>query len=530
MEKDIVPGLLELIEKEFDEKTFNSDVLKKAILALRDKKATYKDANEFAIEIGEILSKVLNTHITLETLPDGKMYFNIADRIMNSTMRKNYDLITGYAIDVQTELNHSAGLKLKGQKPKLNQSRIDGIVERLSTAEEFEEIKWILDEPIKNFNQSIVDDTVKANMDFHARTGLKPKIARIVVSDCCDWCREIAGTYDYGDEPRDIYKRHRFCRCRVEYNPKDGRGIQDSHTKEWKDPERESKIEARKKIGIENKIKNADLIKFYEAMDVTDYAEFKELLNNSSDEVKELYTKYTKELNIIKHNKGGGSYQPSSKTLEYNFDRNIKHPEINKYSTLAHEFGHHVDSTAILKGTTFKEIEFLNERVRIGDSVGTFFKRQNSTSDNFLSAIRADRDSLSKITKNSLDHIRLSDASHGVQDALDGMFGLKEAYGDKKVNWGHGSKYYNRTYSSINNKMFKNEKLPQKLKDAYNELGFNANSQGVVKKITRDYETASEVWANIMAADTVGGAELEYVKQYLPNSYDAYKMLIKGVD
>lgn len=253
MEKDIVPALLELIEKEFDEKTANSEVLKKAVEELRNKKATYKDAHEFAIEIGVILSVVLNTHITVETLPEGKMYFNIADRVMNSTMQKNYDLITGYAIDVQTELNRSAGLKLKGQKPKLNQSRIDGIVERLSTAEEFEEIKWILDEPIKNFSQSIVDDTVKTNVTFQAKAGLKPKIRRVAVADVCDWCRKIAGTYEYGEEPDDIYRRHRFCRCRVEYSPGDGR-IQDAHTKEWRDPERESKIEARKKIGIKEKV------------------------------------------------------------------------------------------------------------------------------------------------------------------------------------------------------------------------------------------------------------------------------------
>lgn len=251
MEKDIVPSLLELIEKDFDEKTLNSDVLKKAIQALKDNKATYKDANEFAIEVGEILSEVLNTHITVDVLPNGQMYFNIADRILNSTMKKNFELITGYAIDVQTELNHAAGLKLKGQKPKINQSRIDGIVERLST-EEFEKVKWILDEPIKNFSQSIVDDVAKSNIEFQAKVGLKPKITRVVVGNCCDWCRELAGTYDYGDAPDDIYRRHRYCRCRVEYEPGDGR-IQDVHTKEWRDPERETKIEARKMIGIRSR-------------------------------------------------------------------------------------------------------------------------------------------------------------------------------------------------------------------------------------------------------------------------------------
>lgn len=251
MEKDIVPGLLELIEKGFDEKTYNSEVLKKSIQALKDNKATYQDANEFAIEVGEILAEVLNTHITVEMLPNGQMYFNIADRVMNSTMRKNFELITGYAVNVQTELNHVAGLRLKGQKPQLNQSRIDGIVERLST-EEFEQIKWIIGEPIKNFSQSIVDDVVQENVKFHSKAGLQPKIVRKSNGWCCDWCNEVVGTYTYPDVPEDVYKRHRYCDCTVEYYPGDGKR-QNVHTKEWIDPEREAKIEARKKIGVKGK-------------------------------------------------------------------------------------------------------------------------------------------------------------------------------------------------------------------------------------------------------------------------------------
>lgn len=250
MEKvDIVPGLLELINNEFDEKTANSIKIKKAVQSLRDKKATYKTANEFAIEVGEILSEVLNTHITITTLPDGKMYFNIADRVLNETLNKNFDLITGYAVDIQNQLNKSANVKIKGQKPKLNQSKIDGMIERLS-ADDFEEIKWVLGEPVVNFSQSIIDDTAKANIDFQARSGLSPKIRRIVDgADACDWCQSLEGTYDYGEEPSEIYQRHRFCRCTVEYYPGDGK-MQNSHTKEWKDPEREAKIEARKMIGI----------------------------------------------------------------------------------------------------------------------------------------------------------------------------------------------------------------------------------------------------------------------------------------
>lgn len=253
MDKDIVPELLELIEDEFDAKTYNSDVLKKALQALSDKKATYKDVNDFAIEIGEILADVLGKNITSDILPDGKMYYNIAKRILNPTMSKNHELISGYALDVQTELNHNAGLKIKGQWAELNQNRIDGIIERVSSEDEFDKIKWILDEPIKNFSQSIVDDFVRKNVEFHAKVGLRPKIVRRSTGKCCDWCEEIVGTYEYPDDvPEDVYRRHRYCRCTVDYNPGDGKR-QNVHTKEWIDPEKNAKIEARKKIGLQEK-------------------------------------------------------------------------------------------------------------------------------------------------------------------------------------------------------------------------------------------------------------------------------------
>ena len=40
---------------------------------------------------------------------------------------------------------------------------------------------------------------------------------------CCDWCREVVGEYDYPDVSDDVYKRHRYCRCTVEYKAGNGR-------------------------------------------------------------------------------------------------------------------------------------------------------------------------------------------------------------------------------------------------------------------------------------------------------------------
>ncbi|WBW49558.1 hypothetical protein O6R05_06060 [Peptoniphilus equinus] len=81
-------------------------------------------------------------------------------------------------------------------------------------------------------SQAMVDDTIKTNVEFHHKLGLRPKIVRKEAGNCCDWCKEVVGTYEYPDEvPDNVYKRHRFCRCTVECNPGDGR-LQNVHTKE----------------------------------------------------------------------------------------------------------------------------------------------------------------------------------------------------------------------------------------------------------------------------------------------------------
>ncbi|EPF4429081.1 hypothetical protein ACSSP6_004987 [Escherichia coli] len=249
MDNDIVPALLEEIQNEFDKKTYSSKKLKKVFRLLQNKKATYLDVNDFAIELGEILSSVLRTKITAEILPDGKMYFNIADRILNPTMKKNYDLISNFIVDVQTELNRNAGLRLKGQIPEFNQDRIDGIVNRISSEEDFESIKWLLDDPIINFSQSIVDDGIKTNAEFHAKAGLQPKITRRVSGHACEWCSRLAGSYSYNEAPKEVYQRHERCRCTVDYNPGNGRK-QDIWSKAWIDPKKQEKISVRKTLNL----------------------------------------------------------------------------------------------------------------------------------------------------------------------------------------------------------------------------------------------------------------------------------------
>lgn len=249
MVEDIVPSLLKKIKSEFEGARLDSEVLKDLLSKLHHSKASYLDANKYAIEIGEILSKALEASLTNETLPDGKMYYNIAQRVLTDVLGRNYELVSDYTEQVQKNLNSEAKIGLAAQVPELNQDRIDGLVNRLASEESFDDVKWLIVDPIVIFSQSIVDDSIRKNVEFHHKVGLSPKIVRRVVGHPCKWCKSLEGSYNYPEVPKDIYRRHGNCRCTVDYHPGNGKK-QNVHTKRWAESQKSAKIEVLKGVGL----------------------------------------------------------------------------------------------------------------------------------------------------------------------------------------------------------------------------------------------------------------------------------------
>ena len=191
--KDIVPDLLNKIESTYKDLVENDEVLSSLLKKNADKLAKAQDEQDFAAKIAECLSEAYKEHLSGDTLPNGQMYYNIANRIIPPTMTGSYQQISDYCCAAQSALNENAGISIKAQRAPINTDRINGIVNRVSQ-KPFDEIDWILKAPIENFCRSIVDDHKKANADFHYRSGLRPRIIRKTDGKCCKWCLNLAGT------------------------------------------------------------------------------------------------------------------------------------------------------------------------------------------------------------------------------------------------------------------------------------------------------------------------------------------------
>lgn len=239
---------LEELRKKYQEKVAErtsklNDVLNKA-------KATYDDANDYSIKTGETLSETLLNGITDDLIFDGKLPYGAAKEIIFPMIHDNYELVTKYCEGVQNALNEQANIHLKCVKPEFDKDRAYGLINAIHR-DEFAKIKnEYLGESIVNQSQDIVTESVKANAKFQYETGMRPKIVRTVAGGCCDWCANLAGTYDYETVKatgNDVWRRHRYCRCTVTYDPGNGKRVQNAHTKKWSDKE---EVENRKEFSI----------------------------------------------------------------------------------------------------------------------------------------------------------------------------------------------------------------------------------------------------------------------------------------
>lgn len=263
--------------------------------------------------------------------------------------------------------------------------------------------------------------------------------------------------------------------------------------------------------------------KLKRTMSESEYKEFAEMTNKT--ETAKLYEQYGDSCADVIRKKNAGRYT-SWDTVEYDFSN---YNGQSKYSVAAHEMAHMFDAKIGETTTlTFNEVNTINTKCPFFEgSTLKPLRVKPSSSDQFLTAMRKDKVRLQEIL-NDADELRKMktgswrNATAGVQDAMDGFFSTQ----DKNIlPWGHGNKYYNRLYNN-SIKGFGNENA---LQEAYNELGFSLKTKTAVKTQFRDYDTANELWANVVSALTCGGEELDAFKEYMPESVQAALSIIGGL-
>lgn len=234
---------------------FNTDeTVKELFDKMQKKKATYKEVDKFAEVIGNLLSVAIE-----KSIPDGESieYNQLAllSDMMPKLLKNNYTLITDFGAKVQKQLNNNFGVGLNAVKPKIDKGRVARIQEQIIESVDNIGLVQKISEPIINYSMSIVTSMIYENLEFQKNAGLSPRISRKSNGNACEWCQNLTGIYEYTKHPDDIFKRHKFCRCLVEYQEPNSKKVNvhtgkntsaEDYKKLYRERETERKIKRQK--------------------------------------------------------------------------------------------------------------------------------------------------------------------------------------------------------------------------------------------------------------------------------------------
>lgn len=255
---DIGAELLEKIRAEFQSRCRADKHIQSVLKKIDGGTAKMEEVAMLSKQLGFRTSQAIGAHVNVAALPDGKMYYNIADTILSGVLKDNYDIINSAAAECQKALDKQAGIHISPQQAAFPTERVQAVVNAASVPDIAEEVMIRrMTAPAQNITESFYNDYVQKNVKLRSDAGLDCYIIRNDHGGCCKWCSKLAGKYHYPEDvPKDVYRRHDNCGCTVTYlNGKKAQNVWDKTKWNVSDEELErmKKAGAREPIRLKNK-------------------------------------------------------------------------------------------------------------------------------------------------------------------------------------------------------------------------------------------------------------------------------------
>ena len=261
MAQDVAPALSNKIDRDFERRMENDRTVQRILNRIRDGTATQGDVSEYAARVGRHSSAAMRGVLTPENLPDGKLYWNIADRTIRPRLESNHGLVLNAAKKTQKQINTAAGYNINPPTTKINNWQVSNLLN--SATMDGANLDAVLHEPVITLARKSYDDFQKSNVEQMQALGVRAIVHReydgVGLHDGklpCQWCIDRAGTYESVGSAQEAgaFERHDGCGCTVEVIYDDG-VKQDPWTKaEWDEAQGESRkasIEAKQKELLE---------------------------------------------------------------------------------------------------------------------------------------------------------------------------------------------------------------------------------------------------------------------------------------
>ena len=198
----------EVLKRSFVRRVLADEEIMGAINALDSGAGTYKEVQAIAGKVGDKLAAEVGTY---------------SEMLFMAYAEAGHGVVMDCCEAAQANLNAAAGIGLKPKRMKFPEQKFLTAASRIGIAADKEAVMKAIAPTVM---MAVVDDVIRYNADFQKDAGMKGIIVRTWSGSYpshdtkhTDWCHDLAGTYEYGTEPPEVYARHDGCRCTVEYFP-----------------------------------------------------------------------------------------------------------------------------------------------------------------------------------------------------------------------------------------------------------------------------------------------------------------------
>lgn len=238
---DVAPKLYDEIQKRYRQMVQSDKKLISIASKIRKGKGTQADLDAITKGLGRHLSDSMREVLVIENLPDGKMYWNIAEKTIKPALENIYYQVNRYASMEQrmADVEHGVNLAVQaGQDPSYH---IRKVMQYATNSVNEGELDNALNDPVKTAANKFLDDFKHRNAEIREKAGVPQIVVREydgvgLHSGACDWCLERAGVWSY-EEAKDngVFERHDGCGCTIDIGYGDGYVEEqtDWHHNEW---------------------------------------------------------------------------------------------------------------------------------------------------------------------------------------------------------------------------------------------------------------------------------------------------------
>lgn len=221
--EDVAPELYDDIQMRYARKLRDDNKLISLAKKIKQGQGTQVDLDEITERLGRHASSAMREVLTANNLPDGKMYWNIAEKTVKPSLERVYDEVNHYASMSQRTADVKHGVNLAIQAGNDPDFHIRKVMEYAVNSVSETELDNALNEPVKTAARKFLDDFKKRNTEIRAKAGVPQVVVReydgvgLSKGRTCTWCLQRAGVWDYADaKANGVFERHDGCGCTID--------------------------------------------------------------------------------------------------------------------------------------------------------------------------------------------------------------------------------------------------------------------------------------------------------------------------